>query len=45
MEKEEELDQRSGIAITFENLVRNRATLISVDWHRIDKHEEPQPLG
>ena len=31
MEKEEEVDQRPGTAITFENLVGIRALLIYID--------------
>ena len=31
MEKEEKLDQRPGIAITFENLARMGALLIYID--------------
>lgn len=41
MGKEEEVGQRSGIAITFESLVGIRALLIDIDKHKIDKHEKP----
>ena len=43
--KEEEVDQRPGIVIIFENLVEIRALLIYIDWHRIEKHGKTGLFG
>ena len=42
MEKEEKVDQKLGIAITFVKLVGIGALLIYIDYHRIEMHREPR---